>query len=214
MRFQFADTRAILSRLEGGDRARREGRCFATEDWRAFPPLVQPIPQGVETLTEYLLRLVDVPGRHLVVLLQAGAAALGMFEHGAELHTKAMKRYVVRGSGRAQPTHLKTRGKSRYGSRLRLQNARKLLVGVNEKLAEWVDQEGAADHVFYSCPVRMWPELLATRPPPPFDPGGPLTKIPLDVPVPTTEVMRRTYRQLCSGRIEPRTPGADIEAGR
>ena len=33
---------------------------------------------------------------------------------------KVFKRYVVRGRGRAQPTHLKSKGKSRYGSRLRL----------------------------------------------------------------------------------------------
>ena len=36
---------------------------------------------------------------------------------------KVVKKYVVRGRGRAQPLHLKTRGKSRYGSRLRLANA-------------------------------------------------------------------------------------------
>ena len=44
-------------------------------------------------------------------------------DDGEIVHTKSIKKYVVRGRGRAQPTHLATKGKSRYGSRLRLQKA-------------------------------------------------------------------------------------------
>ena len=44
--------------------------------------------------------------------------------------------------GKAQGSFLRSRGKSRYGSRLRLQNAEKLKLETNEKLGSWLE----ADH--------------------------------------------------------------------
>ena len=72
----------------------------------------------------------------MVLLLQAGAATLGAFEAGEPLATKTRKAYVVRGNGRAQPTYLASKGKSRYGARLRLQNAVRLLDQTSAKLHE------------------------------------------------------------------------------
>lgn len=177
------------------------GRDFVAPGIRVRPPLILPVDPVMRTVEAYVADLPEAPGRQLMVLLQAGAAALGLFGGGANLRTKSIKKYVVRGRGKAQPTHLKTGGKSRYGSRLRLQNARALLVEVNEKLNEWVDECGPPDHVFYSCPVRMWPDLFATTPEPPFR-RDLATKIPMDLPVPTTEVLLRTYTAMSFGRIE------------
>ncbi|MEM7356537.1 MAG: hypothetical protein AAF657_37320, partial [Acidobacteriota bacterium] len=115
---------------------------------------------------------------------------------------KSFRRYVVRGKGRAQPLHLKTKGKSRYGSRLRLANARRLLVETNEKLNEWEEDFGPADRIYYSCPVRLWPSLFEASPAPPFEKSGPLVRIPLDLPRPTVDVLLRTYRSFEYGRIE------------
>ncbi len=133
--------------------------------------------------------------------------ALGRFEGARPLATKSLRRYVVRGKGRAQPLHLKTKGKSRYGSRLRLANARRLLVETNEKLNEWEKELGPADRVYYSCPVRLWSSVFETTPAPPFERSGPLVRIPLDLPRPTVEVLLRTYRSLEYGRIEARGEG-------
>lgn len=140
--------------------------------------------------------------RHVVVLLQAGAASLGCFEGGAPVATKSFKRYVVRGSGKAQPAHLKTKGKSRYGSRLRLQNARRQRDETVARLQRLWDEHGAPEAVFVSAPRALWADLLAARPGPPIDATTRVVRIPYDLPVPTTEVMLDAYARLQTGRLE------------
>ncbi|MFT4538031.1 MAG: hypothetical protein ACI841_004835 [Planctomycetota bacterium] len=153
-------------------------------------------------LLRYLRDLPVEPGLHCLILMQAGAASLGMFEGGDSLATKTLKRYVVRGNGRAQPAFLATRGKSRYGSRLRLQNARLLLDEINEKLGSYWEEFGTPEIVFAAAPVRLWPELFRASVPAPFTQDDPIVRVPLDLPVPTTDVMLRTYKSMCYGRIE------------
>ncbi|MFT4648082.1 MAG: hypothetical protein ACI87O_001180 [Planctomycetota bacterium] len=187
----------------------QDKQLFQAGPWSLFPPQVFPIAPDASGLNEFMEDMPFEPGRHVIVLLQAGAAALGYFEAGEAIRTKALKRYVVRGSGRAQSTHLKTKGKSRYGSRLRLQNAKAILEEVNERLCDWWDEYGVPEFVFYNAPVRLWADLLRAKPIPPFltedhvaseDPV-PQLRIPLDLPVPTTDVMLRAYRSLSYGRI-------------
>jgi Bacteroidetes VLRF1 release factor len=182
----------------------RDGRWFESADrsTRVVVPLVAPIPSGCRGVDEYLAAVPVVLGRHLVILMQAGAVALGVFDLGEVVATKAFKRYVVRGTGRAQPTHLATKGKSRYGSRLRLQNATRLLEETNEKLGEWRREIGDWEAIFVSCPVKLWPSLWEVEPAPPFERDRKVVRIPKDLPRPTTEVLLRTYRGLLWGRVE------------
>ncbi len=163
-------------------------------------PLI--LPTGDQEAADYLDERA-LPGIHSLLLVQAGATAIGVWEDDEILRHKVIKKYVVRGTGRAQPVHLKTKGKSRYGSRLRLQNAKSQLVETNEKLIDYSSEVGPFERIFYSVPVRTWPELFRTTPLPPFaadDPG--LTKIPLDVHVPNFEELERVHAWLCRGRIE------------
>ncbi|MFT5284626.1 MAG: hypothetical protein ACI8TQ_000783 [Planctomycetota bacterium] len=206
------------------------GGRFESEELILTPPLVFPISpratsdSGSDTTAELAARRANrsrslatapnsdldrflksvplEPGLHCMILLQAGAVSLGMFQAGEVRYTKSMKRYVVRGKGRAQPTYLNTRGKSRYGSRLRLQNARMLFEETNSKLTEFFDEFGEPDLIFASAPVRLWPDLFRAKVPPPFDQEHPIIKVPLDLPVPTTEVLLRTYKSLCYGKLE------------
>ena len=214
------------------------GRAFESQGIRITPPLVFPVTNGDSKasapesapelatrqlsrrsaqsnsdLEAFLKRLPLEPSLHCLILLQAGAASLGMFQSGEVRYTKSMKRYVVRGNGRAQPAYLKSKGKSRAGSRLRLQNARLLFEEVNAKLGEFFDEFGAPDLIFVGAPVRLWPDLFRAKVQPPFDQEHPIIKVPLDLPVPTTEVLLRTYKSLCYGKIEPFDPLA-IKADR
>lgn len=188
-----------------------KARWFENSTHRFVPPLVCPPPGEGESATEYLARLPhpDAPlGEHLVILMQAGAVSLGRFRDGVELATRTFKRYVVRGKGRAQTTHLATKGKSRYGSRLRLQNAKALLEETNEKLRDWEAEFGPHERLFTQVPVRLWPELFEVEPPPPFPKDTERTPIPRDLPRPTTELLLRVAKGLQYGRIEwapPRT---------
>ena len=200
--FPWYDTAARLRQLSQDHELvpDAKGRSFRSESLRVVPPIVFPIPEEAHNLADYLATLPEEPTRHLVLLMQAGATAMGWFEAGEVVRTKSDKKYVVRGRGKAQPTHLSTKGKSRYGSRLRLQNARSLQAETIERLIDWWDELGTPDEVFYSAPVRLWTDLFECDPAPPFARKS-ARKIPLDVPVPTTETLLRTYTKMTFGQI-------------
>lgn len=186
----------------------RERRWFESETLRVHPPLAFPIPPDCWTVRDYVRSLPPEPSRHAVIVMQAGAVSLGRFAAGEEVATRTLKRYVVRGHGKAQQTHLDAKGKSKYGSRLRLQNAKRLFEDANAKLLEWEGEHGPADLVYYSGTARLWADLFTVRPAPPFERDVEPIRIPLDLGRPTTDVLRRAYRSLCWGRIEERGDGA------
>ena len=163
-------------------------------------PLILPV--AGRSAEEYIEEQ-STPGSHTLLLIQAGSTAIGVWDDDELLRHKVIKKYVVRGSGRAQPAHLKTKGKSRYGSRLRLQNAKNQLVETNEKLIDYELDLGQSDRIYFSVPVRTWPELFRTTPPPPFKAeDARLHKIPLDVHVPNFEELERVRAWLARGRVE------------
>src|SRR5687767_1115631 len=61
------------------------------------------------------------PLRYVILLVQSGSCAVGYFENGINLDHKVFRAYMVRKKrGVSQIKHLKTKGKSRAGSRVRL----------------------------------------------------------------------------------------------
>jgi len=209
-RFGTTETASVLARLQESFHLEvdRKGRGFIILDpmglelGRVVVPLLQALPSGCQSVADYCESLEEGPGLHLVVLIQAGASSLGLWRDDVCLRHKVIKKYVTRGKGKAQTTYLKTKGKSRYGARLRLQNAREHLELTNEKLIEWWQEFGPARRVFYSCPVRMWPELFKASPPPPFPKDYAIHKIPIDVRVPGHEELLRVRRRLQFGSVE------------
>lgn len=161
-------------------------------------------------LARYVAGLERVKPHRFVLLLQAGAASMGAFgeEHAddaprAPLATKSIKRYTVRGVGRAQATHLKAKGKSRYGARLRLQNTRRLFDEVHAKLASWCAEFGAPRVAYVAAPERLWSDFRAFREQPPFGECGTILGVSEDVPVPVTEVLLDIEARLGRGHVEP-----------
>lgn len=182
-----------------------EGRSFVGigASSRLWLPYAAPRAQRAEPLAAYAGRWADVRETQFVLLLQAGAVALGAWADGELVAHKAIRKYVVRGHGHAQPTHAKTRGKSRYGSRLRLQNWKRLLVDTNERLHEWWSELGAPQRVFFSAPVRAWPELWQIDPSPPFvREDARLERVPIHVHRPDHEELLAVRRWLERGRLE------------
>jgi Bacteroidetes VLRF1 release factor len=188
-------------------RAAKDGRSFTRdvgpdEVARFALPFLLPATLPGETPAAYLARLPDRLGRQCILLLQAGAVAMGFWDEDELLRHKAFKRYVVRGSGKAQPTHLKTKGRSRYGSRLRLQMWKRLLEETNERLGAWWQELGAADQVCIAVNVRHVAAMFGTSPPPPFARDDPrLRRIPLHVHVPDFEELLRVRRHLAHGTV-------------
>lgn len=166
---------------------------------RFEPPRVLPL---LGRAAGDYLRDRDAPGRQIVLLVQAGATAIGVWQDDDLLAHKVITKYVVRGRGRAQPTHLKTKGKSRAGSRLRLRNAQVQLVETNEKLCAYFAEHGAPRLVHYSVPVRIWPQLFRVDPEPPFGQRDVLLRrIPVHVHAPRFEELLRVRGRLARGRI-------------
>jgi hypothetical protein len=209
-RFHWLATPAVLRALESSARGlhlRPSARGFTLEDAagtavaRVLVPAVLRLRPG-ETADELCARAGSPLGRELVVLLRAGAAALGLWCDGALRAHKTFHRYVVRGHGRAQTTYLRRRGKSRYGSRLRLQNARRLLSEVNERANAWWEEERGFDAVYASVPERTWPDLLRAEPPPTFAGRLDPVRIPLHVHEPSFAELQRVRYHLEHGVVE------------
>jgi hypothetical protein len=228
--FHWSECTTVLGALANSKDFQLEpgGRFFEAHDVRVVPPLVFPLPAMALTTDDsvqasarrkaaienaakpapssdlygYLESLPHEPATQCVILLQAGIASLGMFQGGDPMATRTLKRYVVRGKGRAQPAFLATKGKSRYGSRLRLQNARLLVDETNEKLCEYWDEYGAAEQIYVGASKRLFPDLFRGKERPPFEPDVAYIRIPLDLPKPTTSIMLRAYKSLCYGRVE------------
>lgn len=177
-------------------------RCFRSPSTTFRPAAVLPLPDpdGV-ACSDWLTRVPDTLGSELVLLMQAGAVAYGLWEDDELVLHRAEKRYVIRGNGRAQPTYLESRGKSRYGSRLRLQNAKALASGTVDDLTAWTDERGPFDRAFVSCPVRLWSDFTSQRPAPPLDDVD-VVRVPLDVDVPTHAELLRVRAWLTEGVLE------------
>jgi len=208
-RFGYPETAARLDELledyalgiEEGGRV-LSGACHGGEGWCRvqLPWVLSPLEARLD-LAEQIAEFEAPLGRQLVLLVQAGASSLGVWE-GAELVAhKVIKKYVVRGKGKAQPLHLKTRGKSRYGSRLRLRNAARQLEQTVEKIAEWRAHLGPFRRVFRSVPVRTWGGLSTALEPHVGDAEA-VVRIPEDVRVPDHEELLRIRRFLECGIVE------------
>lgn len=193
----------------------------SAESCRIELPLVLGTMRPGESVTEYARRCPSSLGLELVVLARAGAFALGLWENDMLLRHKVDKRYVVRGNGRAQPTYLESKGKSRFGSRLRLQNARALLRDTHARIASWQRECGRFERVFHAAPVRLWADFLAAAPGVPFESDAPRVRIPVDFGAPGYSELLRVRRLLTHARVTiehpedrgtPATPGPDARA--
>jgi Bacteroidetes VLRF1 release factor len=173
----------------------------AVEARIALPPCFVPPTENLD-VARYLDSLPDRLGRVAIVLVHAGATALGLFDDDSDwIAHKVIKEYVVRGHGKAQPLHRKTKGKSRYGSRLRLQGFETQLSKTNEKLGEWWSAFGPFDRVFRHVPPRIAPELDAAEPAPPWSRDFIPAPIPFHVHVPDFAELKRVRWKLTHGEI-------------
>jgi len=126
-------------------------------------PLRFPFPENVSDFGHYASSLSSDRGNALIMLIRAGHAALAFTEGQEITHHKVISSYMVRAKqGKAQMTHLKTKGKSRAGSRIRLAEGEAMLQDIHEKIRSWevFDQ---ATHILYACPERLWSEVLHER---------------------------------------------------
>ncbi|MCH2174848.1 MAG: hypothetical protein MK193_03880 [Lentisphaeria bacterium] len=97
-----------------------------------------------------------------MLLMEAGRASIGQFYYDlnsvtCKSHTTVRKYMVRKGQGKAQLTYLKTKGKSRYGARLRMQESKKFFEEISLKLTS--SEHESSKYLFYHAPVRLFSTL-------------------------------------------------------
>ncbi|HAA55507.1 MAG TPA: hypothetical protein DCE42_12170 [Myxococcales bacterium] len=179
-----------------------------------FPPVhytdnqavYSPLPT-LESFSQYVERLPQGIPPHIILLIQAGNAALGYIEDGDILHHKVIRKYMVRKKqGKAQVTHLNQKGKSRLGSRIRLANTKAFFEEIHDKLVEW-DVVDNADIILYSCPTKLWSLLYDAKTTLAWQREDPrLQKIPTHVHTPNFDELQRIQTLSTQATLDIYTP--------
>ena len=151
---------------------------------------------------------------YVVLLIQSGNCALGYFEDGHNLDHKVFRSYMVRKKqGKSQVKYLKTKGKSRAGSRVRLGETVEFFENINGRLQDYFEDYNV-NRIAISCSKTLIPYLYGSRVSTPFDKNDPrLYKIPKHVHTPIYEVLLDTNRFLQKGELVFDAAGQDtVEA--
>lgn len=103
-----------------------------------------------------------------LVLIRAGQAVVGHSHDGVLLDHKVFRAYMVRQKqGKSQIKYLKTKGKSRAGSRIRLGETERFFEEINERLTEY-SSNFPIDMWGISCGKTLWPYYFESETAPPF----------------------------------------------
>ncbi|WP_207430667.1 hypothetical protein [Sabulibacter ruber] len=139
---------------------------------------------------------------YVMLLIQAGSCAMGYFENGVNLDHKVYRSYMVRKKqGKSQIKYLKTKGKSRAGSRVRLGETAEFFENINGRLQEYF-REHEIHRIALSCSKTLFPFLFDSKTPTPFDKRDErIFRIPRHVHTPIYEVMMDTDRFLQRGEL-------------
>lgn len=153
------------------------------------PPTDSPYPENKEV-------------NYVILLIQSGNCSLGYFEDGINLDHKVYRSYMVRKKqGKSQIKYLKTKGKSRAGSRVRLGEAIEFFENINGRLREYF-QDHEIHRIAISCSKTLIPYLFNSNIAIPFDKHDPrLFKIPRHVHTPIYEVMLDINKFLIKGEL-------------
>ena len=177
---------------------------FLDDQHNTFGYLRLPISMNYKSLTD--------DTTYLIALIQTGDCAVGIFQNREPLAHKVLKSYLVRKKhGKSQLKYLKTKGKSKAGSRVRLGNAIDFFENINLKITEYVE-EYSPERIAISCPKTIWPFLFQSKIECPFAKDDErLYKIPLHVPTPKQEVLLKINRSLQGGELALDTSYAAIQ---
>lgn len=140
--------------------------------------------------------------KYLMLLVQTGSSAIGVFKGDECLEHKVLSAYMVRKKqGKSQIKHLKTKGKSRAGSRVRLAKTLEFFKNINERITRHID-ENEFDRIAFSCSKILMPFLRGSKIPTPFEKKDPkIYRIPKHLYQPNFEVMLGMQRFLNMGEL-------------
>jgi hypothetical protein len=111
---------------------------------------------------------------------------MGYYKKGELANHKVIKKYMIRKSqGTSQIKYLKSKGKSRLGSRIRLKNSALFFDEINETLTGWKIAL-QSETILLALPINLIHYLFTADVAVPFEKKDPrVKKIPIDVNVPS-----------------------------
>ena len=117
------------------------------------------LPWTMTWLPEGKFQILD-DVHYCLTLIRAGQAAVGYFHQGNLLDHKVFRGYLVRQKqGKSQFKYLKTKGKSRAGSRIRLEETLLFFNEINERLQVYAKQY-PLNFWGLGCAKTLWPLLF------------------------------------------------------
>jgi hypothetical protein len=180
------------------------------------------IYQGQESVLQFRLPItfeLDPSGiyqgegdvNYVLLMIRSGIASLGYFEGGDNLDHKVFRAYMVRKKqGTSQIKHLKTKGKSRAGSRVRLAETLEFFEEINLRMQEYFAVH-RIDKICISCATTLIPYLFGSKMETPFDKSDPrIMKIPKHVQNPTYEAMLEVNDFLQKGELRSSDAGDQL----
>jgi len=129
---------------------------------------------------------------YIVLIIETGQAGLGIFKDGRVIEHKVIRKYMTRKKqGKSQLKYLKTKGKSRAGSRVRLKNSIIFFEEINEYIKKWFKSYNIC-RVLYYIPKPLINIWLSSKVSLPFDKKDEnLIKIPINMNTPTFELVKK-----------------------
>lgn len=140
--------------------------------------------------------------KYVMLLVQTGSASIGVFEGEKCLEHKVLSAYMVRKKqGKSQLKHLKTKGKSRAGSRVRLAKTLEFFENINDRLTRHFN-EHEFERIAFSCSKILMPYLFNSKVSTPFDKkDNRIYRIPKHLHQPNYEVMLGMQRFMNKGQL-------------
>lgn len=141
--------------------------------------------------------------QHIIILIESGLAAVGYFENGENIHHKVFRAYMVRKKqGKSQIKYLKTKGKSRAGSRVRLAETMEFFTSIRERVNTYMDTY-RIDRIAISCSLTLWPYFFGGKGDLLFSKDDPrVYKVPMHVPDCTYDNLLKVNDFLIRGELK------------
>ncbi|KEO73981.1 hypothetical protein [Anditalea andensis] len=154
-------------------------------------------------------RLIGEEGvNYVLLMIRSGIASIGYFERGVNLDHKVFRAYMVRKKqGTSQIKHLKTKGKSRAGSRVRLAETLDFFEDINIRMQGYFSMH-RIDRIGISCATTLIPYLFGSKTATAFDKNDRrILKIPKHVQNPTYEALLEVNEFLKKGELKSSDSG-------
>ncbi|WP_234364336.1 hypothetical protein [Lunatibacter salilacus] len=141
--------------------------------------------------------------QHIIILIESGLAAVGYFENGENIDHKVFRAYMVRKKqGKSQIKYLKTKGKSRAGSRVRLAETMEFFTSIRERVNSYIDTN-RIDRIAISCSLTLWPYFFGGKGDLLFSKNDPrVYKVPMHVPDCTYDNLLKVNDFLMQGELK------------